>query len=262
MPIQIDNIQSLLLAIGLLMARMMMAFSLLPLFSGNAIPASVRVSFVAGLSICLLPLIGPQTALLKMEWGHLFPYLLKEAALGTVLGLMSSLAFWALHAAGEMIEYQAGLSMSTVIDPLSGREDSLVGGLFLQLFNVLFLASGGLLILIGMLFESYRVWPVDRMLPLVGNIKLMELLVSALTGLIELVIKIAAPFVILMLVAELALGLLSRFAPQLNVFFLALPVKIIILAVLLLLFCSLLMEDMRLIPDFPGLLQQLNKVMK
>ena len=259
---QMENIQSLLLAIGLLMARMMMAFSLLPLFAGNAIPVTVRVSFVAGLSIFLLPLVGPQTSLLNMEWGYLFPYLLKEATLGMVIGLMISLTFWALHAAGEVIEYQAGLSMSTTIDPLSGREDSLLGGLFLQLFNIVFLTSGGLLTLIGMLFESYRIWPIDRMLPLVGNLKLMALLLSALTGLIELVIKIAAPFVILMLVAELALGLLSRFAPQLNVFFLALPIKIIILTVLLLLFCYLLMEDTRLIPNFSGLLQKLDGVMK
>lgn len=244
------------------MVRMTIAFSLLPLFAGNALPATVKVSFVAGLSLCLLPLLGPHTPLLQMEWSSLFPYLLKEAALGTAIGLMISVTFWALHAAGEVIEYQAGLAMSTVIDPLSGREDSLTGGLFLQLFNVLFLTSGGMLALIGMLFESYRIWPIERMLPLMGNIKLMELLLNALTGLIELVVKIAAPFVILMLVAELALGLLSRFAPQLNVFFLALPAKIIILTVLLLLFCYLLMEETSFMPNFSGLLRQLDGVMK
>lgn len=258
----IENIESLLLAIGLLMTRMVMTFTLLPLFSGNAIPVTVRLSFVAALSMCLLPTLAPQAALLHLDWGRLLPYLLKEAGLGIVLGLLSSLTFWALHTAGAVIEYQAGLSMSTVIDPLSGKEDTLLGGLFLQLFNVLFLISGGLLALIGMLFESYRIWPIDHMVPMIGNIKLMEVLLKAFTSMIELVIKIAAPFVILMLVAELALGLLSRFAPQLNVFFLALPIKVVILGVLLLLFCYLLADGTQFLPNFSGVMQQLGGVMK
>ena len=258
----LENVNSMLLAVALLMVRMLIALSFLPMFMGNAIPATVRISFVAGLSLCLLPLLGPHASLLHLEWSGIFPYMLKEAALGLILGLLSSLTFWALHSAGALIEFQAGLAMSTVVDPLSGQEDSLVGALFLQLFNMLFLVSGGLLALIGMLFDSYKIWPIDHMVPVIGNIKIISLIVQSFTGMIELVVKIAAPFVILMLVAELALGLLSRFAPQLNVFFLSLPIKIVILAILMLLFCSLLADGSLLMPNFSGIAQRLGGVIK
>jgi type III secretion protein T len=204
-----ESVQTLLLTVCLLMARLLVAFSLFPLFMGNAMPVTVRLSFVVTLSLCLVPMLGPNAKLLQLQWAELLPYLLKEVGLGLVLGLSTSFIFWAIHAAGAVIEYQAGLNMSNTIDPLLGREDSLIGGFLLQLFSIVFLMAGGLLALIGMLFESYRIWPVQEMVPILGNIKLTALLLTGVTSMIELVIKIAAPFVILMLVAELALGLLS-----------------------------------------------------
>lgn len=257
-----QSFESLIMATALLMARGLTIFSVLPFFVEQAVPLTVRMSFVLALSLCMLPLVSPQLPLLQSDWIIVFPYFLKEIGLGLVLGLMSSIMFWALFAAGTIIEYQAGMTMGTIIDPLSGQEDSLVGALFMQLFSIVFIVGGGLLGIIGLLFDSYKVWPIDKMAPLLGNNKLVTVFLGGMVQLVETVLKIAAPFVILMLVAELALGLLSRFAPQLNVFFLSLSAKIIILMVLLLVYCALLSETTQLLPDFNSMLNTFREVLR
>lgn len=228
--------QAILMVIGLLMSRMLVAFSVLPLFIGNGVPAMVRVVFVAGLACALLPLAFADDTLATIPLARMPFYVAKEAAIGLVLGLLASVGFWALYAAGAIIEYQAGLAFATTIDPLTGQEDSLLGSLLVRLFTTLFLVTGGLLSLISMLFDSYTAWPLSSLTPVVTNPKLVALLLGALSQLLVTALKVAAPFVILMLMIEIAFGMLSRFAPMLNVFFLVLPLKVLALAAMLLLY--------------------------
>jgi len=222
--------------VALLMSRMLVAFSIIPLFVGNGIPGSIRVIFVAGLAFGLLPLAFADDVLAAIPLASMPLYVAKEAAVGLVLGLLASVGFWALYAAGAIIEYQAGLAFATTIDPLTGQDESLLGSLLVRLFTALFLVTGGLLSLISMLFDSYVIWPLSSLTPVVGSPLLVELLLRALSELLIAAMKVAAPFVILMLMIEIAFGLLSRFAPMLNVFFLVLPLKVLALAVMLLLY--------------------------
>ncbi len=252
--------QDMLIAIALLMARMLAAFSVIPLFIGNTVPMTARMVFVAGLAVALLPYAladpGLTRQLAAQNWMLLA---LKESVLGLVLGLLASIGFWAVHAAGTIVEYQAGLSMATTIDPTSGQDDSLIGTLFMQIFTVLFLAMGGLLAMIGMLFDSYTVWPLASMAPLVGNLELTGVALRSVAELVAIAVKVAAPFVILMLLLEVALGLMARFAPQLNVFFLALPLKVLVLTAMLLLYGLAMTDAIRLLPiaDFSAILRSI-----
>jgi type III secretion protein T len=228
--------QAILTIVALLMSRMLVAFSIIPLFVGNGVPATVRVIFVAGLAFALLPLAFADDALASIPLASMPLYVAKEAAIGLILGLLASVGFWALYAAGAIIEYQAGLAFATTIDPLTGQDESLLGSFLVRLFTTLFLVTGGLLSLISMLFDSYAVWPLSSLTPTVANPLLVELLLRALSQLLITALKVAAPFVILMLMIEIAFGLLSRFAPMLNVFFLVLPLKVLALAGMLLLY--------------------------
>jgi type III secretion protein T len=167
----------------------------------------------------------------------------KEAGIGAVLGLLGCLVFYALQVAGSVIEMQAGLSMAAQIDPISGHDSSLVSSLFQQLFSILFIITGGLLAFIGMLFESYAVWPLEVMVPQFNAARLAALVVGSVGEMLWLAIKIATPFVILLMLAELAMGFLSRMVPQANAFFLSLPVKVLLLALLLLAFCTVLSSN-------------------
>lgn len=254
----------LLLALTLVSSRMLAAFSIIPLFIGNTVPRYIRAVFVMGLSMGLLPLVLADKSLATMPWADVALYAAKETAIGLVLGMIGSTGFWAVYCAGRIIENQAGLEVAHTVDPLTGRNDSLVGGLFMQLFTIIFLMTGGLFSLIGMLFRSYAVWPITSIAPVVGNFKLFEAVLRSFDELLDLAIKVAAPFVILMLVVEVAFGLLSRFAPQLNVFFLSLPMKVLILALLLLLYSIVMVNSVPSlsVTNFPHLLDSLRGVFR
>lgn len=245
---------SLLILIALLTVRLTIAFTLLPMFASNTVPASVRFAVVAGLSLCLIPLLGNPLDIAALGWGKLLGLLIKEGALGAFLGFLASLSFWAVYAAGTLVEYQAGLSMSTLIDPLSGQEGSMVGSLFQHVFTVVFFVSGGFLSLLGLFYESYRLWPIDQLTPILATAPIVSVLAQSVGHLIESAVRVAIPFVLLMLAAEIGIGLLGRLAPQFNAFFLALPIKITILLVLLLFYC-LHLADASGLPEIAGTLQ-------
>ena len=251
--------QVLLMIVALTMSRMLVAFSVIPLFVGNGVPAFIRVVFVAGLSLALLPLALSDQTLATVPLVSLPIYVAKEAAIGLVLGLLASIGFWALYAAGAMIEYQAGMAFATTIDPLTGQDESLIGSLLVRLFTTLFLVTGGLLSLLSLLFDSYAAWPLSSLMPVVSSPLLVELLLKALAQLLTTALTVAAPFVIMMLLIEVAFGLLSRFAPLLNVFFVVLPLKVLALAVMLLLYGMVVANSGSLLPlaDFTDLLDSL-----
>jgi type III secretion protein T len=228
--------QAILMIVALLMSRMLVAFSIIPLFVGNGLPASVRLVFVAGLSFALLPLAFADEALASIPLASVPLYLAKEVAIGLVLGLLASVGFWALYVAGTIIELQVGLALAPTIDPLTGQEESILGTLLVRLFMILFLVTGGLLSLISLLFDSYQMWPLSSMVPAVASPLLVELMLRTLADLLTTALKVAAPFVIVMVMIELACGLLARFAPLLNVFFIALPLKALALTLMLLLY--------------------------
>jgi type III secretion protein T len=251
--------QVLLMIVALTMSRMLVAFSVIQLFVGNGVPAFIRVVFVAGLSLALLPLALSDQTLATVPLVSLPIYVAKEAAIGLVLGLLASIGFWALYAAGAMIEYQAGMAFATTIDPLTGQDESLIGSLLVRLFTTLFLVTGGLLSLLSLLFDSYAAWPLSSLMPVVSSPLLVELLLKALAQLLTTALTVAAPFVIMMLLIEVAFGLLSRFAPLLNVFFVVLPLKVLALAVMLLLYGMVVANSGSLLPlaDFTDLLDSL-----
>ncbi|HSD37133.1 MAG TPA: flagellar biosynthetic protein FliR [Rhodocyclaceae bacterium] len=226
--------------VALLMVRMLVAFSMLPMFAAASVPVTVRTAFTAGLALCLLPVVISRVELQALTPGMLMMLTVKEAGIGAVLGLLGSLVFYSLQVAGSMIEMQSGLSMAALIDPNSGHESSLISSLFQQLFSILFIVTGGLLAYIGMLFESYSVWPLQTLVPAFDSARLATLIVSSFAGMLWLAIKIAVPFVVLLLLVELAVGFLSRMVPQANAFFLSLPLKVLLLGVLLLAFCTVL----------------------
>lgn len=247
----------LLLMVAVLSARIGTALLMFPLFSAGALPLSVRASIIAGLAVCLLPMqgLGNMQALAQLSAVSAVTLLLKEVALGFVLGWVGSAGFWAVHAAGAIIANQAGLSMAFTIDPLQGEEDSLVGGFLVQVLSIVFLASGGLLLLLGVLYESFGVWPVNALAPRINPVLWLDAGIQVIRLMSELALRVAAPFVLLMLLVEVSLGLLGRYAPQLNVFFLALPIKAAILVVLLLVYAMVLVDGSAL-PDVAGAMRR------
>ena len=110
------------------------------------------------------------------------------------------------------------------MNPLTGSESSPFGILFLQAFTVYFFASGAFLVFLGLVYDSYVLWPPLSFLPQLPP-DIVDFTLGLADKVMYLSLVLAGPVVIAMFMAELGLALVSRFAPQLNVFVLAMPVK-------------------------------------
>ncbi|HEY9132750.1 MAG TPA: type III secretion system export apparatus subunit SctT [Dyella sp.] len=143
-----------------------------------------------------------------------------EALIGTGLGLVLSFPYHAFHALGAMSDNQRGASISSAVDPLSGIEATETANL-LQLFSAtLFLSLGGMTALLEAVYESYRWLPIGAAFQFDADgltLHMGHLLAAA--------VRMAAPLLLLLMLAEVCLGMLSRFAQQLNAFSESLAIK-------------------------------------
>ncbi len=213
--------QALLLAA--VSSRIATACLLIPLFSQEIIPPLVRNSVFIALGLVAMSLQPelPATAMGAGSWVRL---LVKEAFVGVSIGFFFGTILWALESAGQIIDTKVGATQAQIVDPLSGHQTSLTGALFGRLANLVFLFSGGLGLLIGVLIESYAVWPISAEWPhlIPGGVLLYE---REFGRLLVLATLFAAPILTVLFVIDAGLGLMNRFAQQLNVYSLSMGIK-------------------------------------
>jgi type III secretion protein T len=229
-----------LLTVGTASARFAFAFIFVPVFSTEVMPPTVRNSIIVTFGLVALtmqPNFAPAD-LSAMGWATM---LLKEAAAGGIIGLFFGTMLWAMAAAGEIIDTKVGATVGQLIDPLSGVTTSLTGILLGRFAQVVFVSAGGLTLLVGTVMGSYVIWPLGP-----GGINLNLQAVQYFEGefgrLFTLAFLFAAPVLTVLYVIDASMGFLNRFAQQFNVFSLALPIKSVA-AALILIMCLPLLAD-------------------
>jgi len=187
---------------------------------------------LALLILTVHPPIDPQLA----QGSVLVRIFVAEALVGAALGFFFGLFLWAFEAAGEIIDTAVGTSMAMIHDPISDNEVTLFGEFLSRWANYLFMVSGGLLMVTGVLLESFSIWPIGQPLPEI-RFESVQLFEREFNEVFTLALMLAAPFIVIIFLVDLAMGLVNRFAQQLNVLFLSISVKsvlsIVILAMLL-----------------------------
>ena len=228
------SLKPFLLSLLLSLARTYAFLAASQVLAPTAVPRLARAAAV--LVICL-PLVPINLALARVfepsviSFAALFA---KEYALGFLLGFAIAWVFWGVQTAGAFIDNQRGAAIAASIDPLQGHETSPLGNLFSQAFVTYFFAIGGFLLVIDLLYQSFVVWPVTSGIPIVTSAFPTLMLEIMDTGM-RLMFVLAAPIIAIMFLAEFSLALISRFAPQIQVFILAMPIKSAI-AILILIF--------------------------
>lgn len=244
------------LLLGVATARIAAAFMLVPLFAPETIPTMVRNSILVALglvSLSLQPAL-PVAGFGAMQWATMFA---KELFVGLIIGFFFGTVLWALEAAGQIIDTKIGATMAQVVDPLSGHQTSLNGAFFGRLANVVFLFSGGLGLLVGVIMESYVVWPIAETLPQ-RDPRGLVLFEQEFGRLMVLATLFAAPVLVVLFVIDASLGLVNRFAQQLNVFALSMSIKsFAATAIILLLVASFAEAVTRDVLNRPQVLQAL-----
>lgn len=225
-----------LLLIGVASARIAVAFLLIPVFSSEAMPAMVRNSVLVALaliSLSMQPAIDV-SSLTVVDWARMYA---KELVVGLIIGFFFGTILWALQAAGEIIDAKVGSTIAQVLDPLTGSQTSLNGEFLGRLANLVFIFSGGLSLLVGVMLESYAIWPIAAEMPSLSpqGLGLFEVEFGRLMVLATL---FAAPVLAVLFVIDMGLGLINRFAQQLNVFALSLSIKSFVATAIILVLLS------------------------
>jgi len=141
-----------------------------------------------------------------------------------MLGFLMAIPFWSVEAIGFIIDNQCGASISATLNPFDGHDTSPLGVLYSQAFTAVFIVTGGLTLVLGQIYESYRLWPVMSHLP-TFSIENAAAWLGILNGMMAVALALAAPAILLMYLTEIGLALMSSFVPQLQVFFIAMPIK-------------------------------------
>jgi type III secretion protein T len=250
------------LLLGVATARIATAFLLLPIFSSETVPALVRNSVFIALGLVSF-ILQPAIDILALGPGQWLQIFAKEVFVGLVVGFFFGSVLWALEAAGQIIDTKVGATLAQIVDPLSGHQTSLNGAFLGRLAGVVFMASGGLTLLIGVLMESYALWPIASTMPVL-DARGLNLFIGEFGRLTVLATLFAAPVLTVLFLIDMALGLMNRFAQQLNVFTLSLSIKAFAATLVLFMlagsYVEIVARDIRSRPDVViGILKGLSK---
>jgi type III secretion protein T len=223
-----DSLGRLLLVLSLGLPRLGAAFVVSPFLSGSIFNGQLKSALVLALFLTPAPALAVQMAgqpLLQDGWPLYLGLIAKEVLLGYLLGYVSGVVFWAIQSAGFLMDNQRGASMAAAQDPLSGEETSPLGSLFFQGALVAFFVGGGFLAFLRLLWSSYVLWPPLSFWPTLQAAALPLFCASLVDWLLLQTFLLAGPVVAAALLTDVALGLINRFASQLNVYVIAMPIK-------------------------------------
>jgi flagellar biosynthetic protein FliR len=180
------------------------------------------------LSVLLSAQIAP--SLPEVSGGFLVVAAVTEVVIGAALGFVVQVLFTAVQMAGDLIDLTGGFSLQPAYDPLAMTNNSSVGRLHYLLATTLLFSSGGHLLLIKGFATSYEGMPVGGDLP---TEQLGAVLIKAFAMMFLAAVQIAGPMVAVLLLADVALALLSKAAPALNIFSFGFPFKIMLTLLML-----------------------------
>lgn len=218
------QLTSFLAAFVFPMARILALVATAPVLGNRGVPARIRLGLGLALTLVIAPLAGPIPDISPSSWEGLL-ILVQQIVIGTAMGLAMRVAFAAVDMAGELIGLQMGLGFANFFDPTQGSNAPVVAQFMGLLAILFFLALNGHLLIISTLAQSFSVLPIGA--DLFGA----QAAYSVVTWggrMFESGLTLALPVVAALLIANLTLGVLTRTAPQLNIFAVGFPITLML----------------------------------
>lgn len=229
---------------GLLLVRPGMLMMTAPPFGANYAPSQVRIGLTVMLALAMWPRGGVPMFESSVALGLVVA---REIAIGVALGLAIRALVAGAEVAGQLTSQQIGLTYGAVIDPQSGVRNNVFASLYGSLALITFFAIDGHHVLIRTLAQSYQSLPIGE-----GGLDTsLAKAVSQMLGVVFVLgVRFATPVVVALLVVEMAMGLVSRTAPALNLMVVGAPVRV----------TAGLLAVMVVVPAAPGLFRQFSGV--
>ncbi len=209
----------------LIVTRMAALFTFTPLLARQQIPNAAKIGFSLLTGLILINIYPPPDVYPYNNLYALAFAVICELSVGLVIGFITALFFNAIYTAAHVIDMQIGFSMAQMYDMSAGTQVAVTSGLLNTVLVVSFVFSGGLNQLIIMTARTFAVIPVGG-----GILKpeIVPLVAEAFTRCFVIALQISMPVLAAALLAEVALGVVVRTAPQMNVFVVGIPLKIVL----------------------------------
>lgn len=196
-------------------ARMLGFFRFAPVFNRKEVPGMVKISLALLMTICITSLIKPPT--MGTEDSMLLSIIL-NFAVGAMIGYMAQLILLAIDAGADMINMQMGLSSAMVLDPTTSSQVSILTKIVSLLGVLIFIHLGGIYWLIKAFMRSFEIFPIFATTVPLAKIVNMDYLIKMTSNVLYMGLQIASPVLLATLGQDIILGVISKTAPQVNVF--------------------------------------------
>jgi flagellar biosynthesis protein FliR len=224
MRIDISLLPALAATFVLAFARMGSMVMLMPGFGESNIPVRVKLGIALLLTLIILPLHRNAYHVDMTSVSSLMVLMVHEIVIGIVLGATARVTLSALAVAGSVIAQQLGLGFVTAIDPTQGQQGQLIGNFLTILGMTLLFATDTHHLLIAALNESYKIFAPGAPMP-TGDVA--ALATRAFAEAFKIGLQLSAPFLVFGLVFNIGLGVLARLMPQMQVYFVGVPLSIL-----------------------------------
>ncbi|HEX8961549.1 MAG TPA: flagellar biosynthetic protein FliR [Rhodocyclaceae bacterium] len=206
------------------LARVLALISIAPVFSNISVPERIKLAAGLVITLAIIPALPPMPAIPAGSWLGL-AILMEQVTIGLLIGFALRIAFAAVDVAGQLIGLQMGLSFAVFYDPTSASQAPVVSEFLALLATLIYLALNGHLLMLSLLAQSFTLLPVTAV-PFFAAKSFTTVLAWSGT-MFAAGVLLALPLIAALLIANIAMGVLSRVAPQLNLFAIGFPVTIV-----------------------------------
>lgn len=220
------DLTQVMLAFALLMGRILPVIMLTPFLGGESVPSEVKLGLGVLMGLILYPLLIAQTQDIPVSPLVFIALMLKELFIGLSLTMVVNIIFDAANVAGGLIDIMSGTNQAQLMVPSIGSQVSLFANLNLQLTTVTFLTLGGHHLVIGAFAESLAVIRLDQLPHFSSGFwPFFDTIIRIAGDMLRIALAISSPVLLATFLTDLALGMINRVAPQVQVFFVAMQIK-------------------------------------
>ena len=204
------------LAGGIFMfARLLGFFRFAPVFNRKEMPGMVKLGLILLMTIILTGIAKPDVTIIKDSFAL---SILLNIVVGALIGYVAQLILLAIDAGGDMVNMQMGLSSAMVLDPTTSSQVSIVGKCFQFLGLLIFIQLGGIYWLLSALIHSIEIFPLDATIIPLQQLVNLDYVAKLSSNVLYMGLQIASPILLATLGQDIILGVISKTAPQVNVF--------------------------------------------
>ena len=219
MTFTIQNLEFTLMVLVRISSFVMTA----PFFSIQSVPTRVKAGASLVMTLMMLPVLPASTVAYSGVIGY-FVLILKEAVVGATLGLMCQLCLYVVNFAGQIIDMEMGLSMASMFDPSTRMQVTVTGNIYNYFVMLLLVVTNMHYYVIRAILDSFTSFPVGQAVFRTG---LKDILVDFVGNYLLISLRIVLPFFCCMLIINVVLGVLSKAAPQMNMFVVGIQIKVL-----------------------------------